>query len=142
VPSSNYRLFEQAIRQRKPVFFVYNGYPRELRPIILGHSQQQEKALTYQLASKQIGSAAGANGAVSGLQRSVPLNSATDPGEPVPAISSPATTLRRDYRPGREPSEPISPEAHSILRGPGSHRAQHPGGSRTARPSRAPRDVI
>lgn len=52
VPSSNYRLFEQAMRKRKPVFCVYEGYPRELCPIILGHSQQQEKVLTYQFGGQ------------------------------------------------------------------------------------------
>jgi hypothetical protein len=52
VPSSNYRLFEQAMRRRKPVFCVYGGYPRELCPVVLGHSQQQEKVLTYQFAGQ------------------------------------------------------------------------------------------
>jgi hypothetical protein len=52
MPSSNYRLFEQAIRKRKLVFCVYDGYPRELCPIILGHSQPQEKALTYQFGGQ------------------------------------------------------------------------------------------
>jgi hypothetical protein len=52
VPSSNYRLFEQAIRGRKPVFCVYGDYPRELCPVVLGHSQQQEKVLTYQFGGQ------------------------------------------------------------------------------------------
>jgi hypothetical protein len=46
--SRNYTLFERAMRLRKPVFCLYDGYPRELCPIILGHSQGEEKALTYQ----------------------------------------------------------------------------------------------
>jgi len=45
--SPNYAVFEQAMRQRKQIFCMYGGYPRELCPIILGHSQGQEKALTY-----------------------------------------------------------------------------------------------
>lgn len=50
--SSTYRLFEQAMRARKPIACVYGGYPRELCPIILGHSQQQEKVLAYQFGGK------------------------------------------------------------------------------------------
>src|SRR5260221_8456756 len=36
------------MRTRKQIVCMYGGYPRELCPIILGHSQGQEKALTYQ----------------------------------------------------------------------------------------------
>jgi hypothetical protein len=50
--SGNYALFEQAMRLRKPVFCMYDGYPRELCPIILGHSQGEEKALTYQFGGQ------------------------------------------------------------------------------------------
>lgn len=52
MPSSSYRLFEQAMRQRKQILCMYGGYARELCPIILGHSQGQEKALTYQFAGQ------------------------------------------------------------------------------------------
>jgi hypothetical protein len=52
VASPNYALFEQAMIMRKQVFCMYDGYPRELCPIILGHSQGQEKALTYQFGGK------------------------------------------------------------------------------------------
>ena len=48
MPSANYALFEQAMRMRKQVVCRYDGYPRELCPIILGHSQGQEKVLTFQ----------------------------------------------------------------------------------------------
>jgi hypothetical protein len=48
MPSSKYALFEQAMRRRKQIVCTYDGYRRELCPIILGHSQGQEKALTYQ----------------------------------------------------------------------------------------------
>jgi hypothetical protein len=51
--SSNYALFERAMRRRKPMFCVYDGYPRELCPIILGHSTRgEETALTYQFAGE------------------------------------------------------------------------------------------
>ena len=46
--SRTYALFERAMRLRKPVVCMYGGHPRELCPIILGHSQGEEKALTYQ----------------------------------------------------------------------------------------------
>jgi len=46
--STTYDLFEQAMRERKQVVCMYGGYRRELCPIVLGHSQGQEKTLTYQ----------------------------------------------------------------------------------------------
>jgi len=52
VPSPNYASFEQAMRMRKQIVCMYGGYPRELCPIILGHSQGQEKALTYQFGGQ------------------------------------------------------------------------------------------
>jgi hypothetical protein len=52
VSSGNYDLFQQAMRTRKQIVCIYDGHPRELCPIILGHSQGQEKALTYQVGGK------------------------------------------------------------------------------------------
>ena len=49
MPSVNYDLFKQAMRMRKQIFCMYDGHPRELCAVILGHSQGQEKALTYQV---------------------------------------------------------------------------------------------
>ena len=46
--SDIYQLFVRAIRDRKQIVCVYENHPRELCPIILGHSRGQEKALTYQ----------------------------------------------------------------------------------------------
>jgi putative transcriptional regulator len=51
-PSPSYLLFAQAIVERKQIVCSYNGYPRELCPIILGHSQGQERALTYQFGGQ------------------------------------------------------------------------------------------
>ena len=48
VPSSAYTLFERAMIGRKQILCTYHGRRRELCPIILGHSQGREKALTYQ----------------------------------------------------------------------------------------------
>ena len=50
--SPNYALFEQAMVLRKQIFCMYGGYPRQLCPIILGHSQGEEKALTYQVGGQ------------------------------------------------------------------------------------------
>jgi hypothetical protein len=52
VASRTYDLFEQAMRARKQIVCTYGGFRRELCPIILGHSQGQEKALTYQFAGR------------------------------------------------------------------------------------------
>jgi hypothetical protein len=52
MPSSTYGLFTQAMVGRKQILCSYNGYHRELCPVILGHSQGQEKALTYQFAGE------------------------------------------------------------------------------------------
>ena len=52
MPSSAYSLFEQAMLSRKQILCTYDGRPRELCPIILGHSNGQEKALTYQFAGQ------------------------------------------------------------------------------------------
>ena len=52
VPSSAYKRFEEAMTNKKQILRTYNGRPRELCPIILGHSQGQEKALTYQFGGQ------------------------------------------------------------------------------------------
>jgi hypothetical protein len=52
MPSSAYKLFEEAIIHRKQILCTYQGRPRELCPIILGHSQGREKALTYQFGGQ------------------------------------------------------------------------------------------
>jgi hypothetical protein len=51
-PSRTYGLFVRAMKARKQIPCVYDGYPRELCPIILGHAKGQEKALTYQLPAE------------------------------------------------------------------------------------------
>lgn len=48
MPSRTYALFAQAIIGHKQVVCAYDGYPRELCPIVLGHRKGQEAALTYQ----------------------------------------------------------------------------------------------
>ncbi len=50
--SENYRLFAEALTQRKQILCAYNGYRRELCPIILGHSNGEEMALTFQFGGE------------------------------------------------------------------------------------------
>lgn len=50
--SSTYELFAQAMGDRKQILCKYEGYSRELCPVLLGHSQGQEKALTYQFGGQ------------------------------------------------------------------------------------------
>jgi hypothetical protein len=47
-----YMLFEQAMRTRKQIVCIYDGQDREVCPVILGHSDGREKALTYQFGGK------------------------------------------------------------------------------------------
>jgi hypothetical protein len=46
--SRAYELFAEAMAARKPVVCMYQGHPRALCPIILGHTDGVEKALTWQ----------------------------------------------------------------------------------------------
>ena len=48
MPSCTYELFAAAMSARKPVVCMYQGHPRSLCPIILGHTDGAEKALTWQ----------------------------------------------------------------------------------------------
>jgi hypothetical protein len=48
VSSPAYTLFRQAIEQKKQIACTYHGKPRVLCPVILGHTDGQEKALVFQ----------------------------------------------------------------------------------------------
>jgi hypothetical protein len=52
MPSSTYKLFARAMAERKQILCSYDGYARELCPIVLGHSSGREVALTYQFAGQ------------------------------------------------------------------------------------------
>ena len=52
MPSPTYELFAAAIKARKQITCVYDGYPRELCPHILGHKKDEEVALCFQFAGK------------------------------------------------------------------------------------------
>jgi uncharacterized protein (DUF4415 family) len=51
-PSPAYKLFEQAITSRKQILCTYDGYFRELCPVILGHTNRQEMALAFRFAGQ------------------------------------------------------------------------------------------
>jgi hypothetical protein len=48
MPSPTYRVFREAILRKKQVTCWYANDYRELCPVILGHSEGEEKAMTYQ----------------------------------------------------------------------------------------------
>jgi hypothetical protein len=52
MPSPIYRLFAQAMAEQRQILCLYDGYPRALCPIILGHSKGEEVALTFQFAGE------------------------------------------------------------------------------------------
>src|SRR5689334_1294290 len=52
LPSCVYDLFSQAMRLQKQILCLYEGRARQLCPIILGHSNGLEKALTYQFGGQ------------------------------------------------------------------------------------------
>ena len=52
MPSATYALFAKAMIERKQVLCRYDGYRRELCPVILGHNKGREVALTYQFAGE------------------------------------------------------------------------------------------
>jgi predicted DNA binding CopG/RHH family protein len=51
-PSNVYKLFGKAMRGRKQITCVYHGHYREVCPIILGHRDGEERALTYQFGGQ------------------------------------------------------------------------------------------
>jgi hypothetical protein len=67
MPSRTYKLFAEAMAARKPVVCMYQGYPRALCPIILGHTEGAEKALTWQFEGN------GSKGAVRGQWKCLSL---------------------------------------------------------------------
>jgi len=52
MPSPVYALFAWAIENRSRILCMQNGYPREICPIILGHSDRREKALVWQVGGE------------------------------------------------------------------------------------------
>jgi hypothetical protein len=56
MPSATYDLFVESMIERKQILCTYGGYRRQLCAIILGHSQGQKKALTYQFGGESASS--------------------------------------------------------------------------------------
>jgi hypothetical protein len=52
VPSPTYALFAKAMAERKQILCSYDGHPRELCAVILGHTKGEEVALTYQFGGQ------------------------------------------------------------------------------------------
>ena len=50
--AATYRLLAWAIENWAPLFCTYDGYPREICPIILGESGGREVALVYQIGGR------------------------------------------------------------------------------------------
>ena len=48
MPSETYLLLREAILGEKQVTCIYQGYYRELCPVILGHTRDEEKVLAFQ----------------------------------------------------------------------------------------------
>jgi hypothetical protein len=48
VASDIYKLFARSMSERKQILCRYDGYPRELCAVLLGHSKGEEVALAYQ----------------------------------------------------------------------------------------------
>jgi hypothetical protein len=49
MPSATYKLFREAMFAEKQVHCFYDGHVRVLCPVILGHSDGEEKLLAYQV---------------------------------------------------------------------------------------------
>src|SRR5262245_33232113 len=72
MPSATYRLFEQAMRERSPLACMYQGYRRAVCPIVLGHTDGEEKSLTWQFGGS------GSKGPVHGQWRCLTLAEVSD----------------------------------------------------------------
>ena len=48
MPSRTYQLFAEAMAAKRPIACMYQGHPRALCPVILGHTDGAEKSLTWQ----------------------------------------------------------------------------------------------
>jgi len=52
MPSAAYKLFAKAMAERKQILCSYDGYRRQLCPIVLGHRGGKEVALAFQFAGE------------------------------------------------------------------------------------------
>ena len=104
--SPTYDLFARAIIERRQIVCVYEGHPRELCPIILGHSRGEEKALTFQFGgSSNSGLPPGGQWRCLWLTKFARSRCATGPG--IADRPYPAARLRRDRRSRCQSREPL-----------------------------------
>ncbi|MEP9387462.1 hypothetical protein [Mesorhizobium sp. KR9-304] len=89
MPSRTYELFAEAMAARKPVVCMYQGHPRALCPIILGHTDKAEKALTWQFEGE------GSKGPVHGQWKCLMLAEVAD----AEMIEGPCRSGRRHSQP-------------------------------------------
>jgi len=59
MPSNTYQLFERSMATRRPIACRYQGHPRAICPVILGHSGGTAKALVWQFAGSSSSGAVG-----------------------------------------------------------------------------------
>ncbi len=52
MPSANYDLFLRAMREKRPIHCRFDGFSREICPIVLGHTDGRETALAFQFAGE------------------------------------------------------------------------------------------
>jgi hypothetical protein len=52
MPSATYELFLRAMREKKQIGCVYQGYEREICPILLGRTGLEEKSLVFQFGGR------------------------------------------------------------------------------------------
>jgi hypothetical protein len=52
MPSATYDLFREAILEEKQVTCFYQGYYRELCPLIIGHRRGEERVLAFQFGGE------------------------------------------------------------------------------------------
>lgn len=50
MPSRTYEIFAEAMAVHRPIACIYQRRPRAICPVVLGHSDGEEKALTWQFA--------------------------------------------------------------------------------------------
>ena len=110
MPSRTYELFAEAMAARKPVVCMYQGHPRALCPIILGHTDGAEKALTWQFEGS------GSQGPVRGQWKCLSLAEVSN-AEMIDGPwrsggrAQPGAKLRQGCRPRRQSGQPLRAEA-------------------------------
>jgi hypothetical protein len=88
MPSATYNIFRDAILREKQVTCWYGKDYREVCPIIIGHTDAEEKVLTYQFGGTSGRGRPVGTGAASTSRASATLACATAPGMKAPPSTS------------------------------------------------------